>query len=78
MDQVLRWIVDLFIIYHCRWKDREGRTLLQQPLIIGNIVGTFDGVAQDGVCGGGGTLMIDNRISYHFHIGLGVGTNTRT
>ena len=39
--------------------------------------GTFDGAAQTGICGGGGTIiLLDGRI-YHFMAGLGRGTNNR-
>jgi len=40
-------------------------------------IGTFDGAAQGGFCGGGGTLTFSDSKSYHFKVGLGEGTNTK-
>jgi len=39
--------------------------------------GTFDGAAQLGICGGGGTIYLPDGHMYHYKVGLGSGTNNR-
>jgi len=40
-------------------------------------IGTFDGAAQSGRCGGGGNITFHEGRIYHFKVGLGAGTNNR-
>jgi len=39
--------------------------------------GTFDGAAQLGICGGGGTITLQDGRIFHYMVGLGNGTNNR-
>lgn len=47
------------------------------PLLPRGIVDFFDGAAQNCLCGGGGTLRLDDHSHFQFWIGFGEGTNTR-
>jgi len=77
MSKIIRWIIQLFSSYPGKSFKRTRRALIGPPLIGTRNVGTFDGAAQNGKCGGGGTLRIAGGKNYIFKIGLGEGTNNR-
>jgi len=72
------WIVDLFTIYPIVWPKRVDRVFLGPPVILGETKGHFDGAVQRGRCGGGGYIQLNSQHSFHFRIGLGSGSNTRS
>ena len=77
-SNIINWITLLFSQYPAlETKKKRCSQPRTTPVITYQNIGTFDGVEQGGICGGGGTLTFSDGRVFHFKVGLGAGTNTR-
>ena len=77
LNAIMCWIIRLYSHYPYDSVRRKYVGIHQPPPIPMGIVGTFDGAAQGGNCGGGGTLTVANNHHFHYWLGMGSGTNTK-
>jgi len=77
MSHIFRWIIQLFSLYLGTSYKKVSRTHITPPIVGCLNVGTFDGAAQNGLCGGGGTLSLTGGRILLYKVGLGLWTNSR-